>query len=358
MELAPTTKTTKRITALITALALVMTPTISVMAQSRAKLDRPSPAQAIDRVNKLMPNLDSPELQEMWEKMSVGRNRILKYAGPSRAALIDTNNIVELLRNGAEARRFALMLANDKDEAVARRGNRFLTWLDIASAKSREERHEKIRKLQVSVIETKTSDGRNQKDFVIRGKVVHRVFAAASPSEHASGPSVLNCYDDQPEPCLTPEEQDDYIIFLAAAADEAASMQSELDSEWAEYEAYCNNFGCEDEGQAAGPSEHSVALSGCLSDALVATAGGAVVAWEIIDGIAGVGGAVAHSVLVSTAHAVAVSGAITVGTLVFAYGLYNFIQCKRAKVRIPHISVSDRLRRPFGSVLLSSPSFF
>jgi len=357
MHLAKVMQQSKRTAAVVAALALALTPSASIGAQSRTNWDRTSSAQTIQRVNKLVPGLDWPEFQRTWEKMSSGRNRIMKYA-PSAAA--ETKDVVAVLPSDDVMRKAALRMASDKNKAIAQRGTRFLTWLDIASAKTPQERHEKIRRLPVSVIESKTSDGRIQKDFVIRGKVTRRVFAPAVPSDHPSGPSAFNCYNDEPEPCLTQEEQDDLVIFIAAAADETAAMQSELDSEWAEYEAYCNTWGCE-EGEnpaeaAHGPSEHTAA-QGCAAHAVVATVGGAMAAFEIIDGAMGVGGAVAHSALIATAEAAAISSAITVGVLLFAYGMYNFVQCKRAKiVAAPHEGVSDRLRPVFGSALSSTPS--
>jgi len=352
----PARETMKNAVAIGTAFVLTFSSSASLVAQSRTKWQATSHAQAVEHVDKLMPSVGSPEFQRTWEAMSDGRNRISRFAPAATTSM----NIGSLLEHATEMRAVALRLAKGSDQTAAKRASRLLTWLDIATSASREERHQRIRTLPVTVVESSTSDGRLQKDFVVRGRVVRRVLSAATQSDHFAGPSALSCYNEQPEPCLTQEEQDDLIIFIAAAEDEVAAMQSELDAEWAEYEAYCNTWGC-DEGNApdhpmSGPSEFTPILSaGCASQAAIATVGGAVAAFEIIDGALGVGGAVAHTALIATAEATAIAGGITAGVLLFAYGLYNFIECKRAKVRAPdQLGARIFLAPSLGTTKLSS----
>jgi len=127
-----------------------------------------STAQAIEHINESMPRLAWPEFQRTWETISSGRNRILTRAASTRVTSpVDAVMDIGVLMSDTERRNLAVRLATDPDKSVARRGSRLLTWLDIASAKSPGERHEKIRRLPVSVIESKVSpEGRIQKEFV------------------------------------------------------------------------------------------------------------------------------------------------------------------------------------------------
>lgn len=324
------------VVAIVTALVMVLSPAASVGAQERNKWMVTTQAQVIEHVDNLMPSATLPGFQGLWEEMTRARKRIFLVTPENKKSAMVGN----LLDDAREMRNIAYDLAKGPDQVLAKRASRLVTWLDIASAASKQEQHERIRRLPVRIVESTTPDGGIQKDFVVRGRVVRRVYSGAPKNDQNAGPSALTCYNEQPEPCLTQEEQDDLIIFIAAAEDEVAMIQSELDSEWAEYEAYCNTWGCEDGYDSAqdfrGPSELTLDLSwGCASHAAIATVGGAVAAFEIIDGAMGVGGAVAHSALIATAEAAAIAGGITAGVLLFAYGMYNFIQCKRAKVRAP-----------------------
>lgn len=341
----------KSVVAMATALVVAWSPMSTASAQSRTRWPLATQAQVVEQVENLMPASASPEFRRVWEGMTRARNRIAHFAPPAKKS----GNVGNLLEDAREMRKIAYGLAKGPDPVLAKRAGRLVTWLDIATAASKEERHERIRRLPVAIVESSTTDGGIQKDFVVRGRVVRRVYSGAMRNDHAAGPSaLLTCYNEQPEPCLTQEEQDDLIIFIAAAEDEVAMIQSELDAEWAEYEAYCNTWGCEDGNDPAqvssGPSESPFDSSwGCASHAAIATVGGAVAAFEIIDGAMGVGGAVAHSALIATAEAAAIAGGITAGVLLFAYGMYNFVQCKRAKVRAPDDAAAIVGLEPFSN---------
>jgi hypothetical protein len=257
----------------------------------------------------------------------------------------------EFLKQLPALREFAASLASDKDPRMARRGNAMSLWLDIASAQTHQERHARIRQLPVTVRTSQASeDGRVVKEFVMEGKTRLQVSFAVAPSHSAlSGPSISDdCYGGEPEPCSTQEDMDDLFVLLADSNNELSSGQADLDQEWAEYDDYCSNnpWDCDGnhlEVMPSGPSAAECdASGGCVGDAVAATAQGLAAGLEIVDGYVAAQGAVAEGVMLSIGEAAAIADGITIAVGVFGFFAYNFIQCKRAKVRAPLEFVQDR----------------
>lgn len=173
---------------------------------------------------------------------------------------------------------------------IAERATRLLRWLDIRSARSPSERHDKIRKLPVTITTTPARDGRDGlvKGYVAGGKLRMQWFvpsAALSPSPESieggpsSGPAIReDCYENEPEPCATEQEMEDYDIVLAQTQYELELAESENSAAQSEYVSFCNSNpwheACQQEPgtalAASGPSACGVVES-CWYHALYAT---------------------------------------------------------------------------------------
>lgn len=140
----------------------------------------------------------------------------------------------------------------------ASRASRLLMWLDIAEARTPTERHEMIRRLPVTVVESAATDGRvgTVKKYVMKGKTRLALFVPANPDlgrDALSGPSAGtrdDCYDG-PEPCVTWSDMDDLVIEVVAGQDEVNYQDAELSSYCGMYPEDCHSPG---QDQIGGPS--------------------------------------------------------------------------------------------------------
>jgi hypothetical protein len=153
-----------------------------------------------------------------------------------------------------------------------------LQIIDALSAPTAAEYHARLQKLPIKVTHTPsgTSVEGTLTTFAIKNVVRLRLFTApvvavgddtSAPAEGPGGPrepdaaatvaAQEECYDDygQPTACATEQDRQDAIVTAIAIDDEASALESEMNQQWAEYEAYCNDnpWACEgSEGEAVG----------------------------------------------------------------------------------------------------------
>lgn len=144
--------------------------------------------------------------------------------------------------------------------------------VDIYTAKTRDERHLKIRQLPVDVVRLEaTATTPAMLNFVAGGKVRVSVPLDVAPetsTDAPSGPSAESSFDlcDEP-PCATLQEMEDLAVLVASTEYELEVMQADHDAELAAWEARCvaEPWTC---GNTSGPSE---ADAPCISQAVLAT---------------------------------------------------------------------------------------
>lgn len=220
-------------------------------------------------------------------------------------------------------------------------------WIDIAAAKTRAERHEKILKLPVKIVVSSPTDGRVGviKSFVAGGRTHARLFipapeATSMPDEQSSGPAVSEspvaqdqCYDDDgtPDTCATEQDAEDLIAVASDTEAEAEGYQAEADG-------WCQQTGCDDSdpatGSAYGPFEPDMRACGRKFLTWALYFGGFAAAYVNAFGVAG---AIAGGAAVG-AGTVFVAGVGLVVAIGFAgLALYDLASC--AKMQEPTLDV-------------------
>ncbi len=254
------------------------------------------------------------------------------------------------------------LLAGQKsaDPKIAVTAKRALQWLDIASATTASERHDRIRQLPVTVARSAASDGRigTVTSYVAGGKTRLKIFTPTlsqyyssselGTTEPPSGPSAgappagRECYEGgQPADCATEEELEDVAIATAALGSEIDSSQAEYDAITGEIESYCsqNPWDCGDTSAeamtpASGPAAagYVCGSSKCYEqavNALMALGGAGVtylgVSGSIID--ASATGVIAASSLTVAAW----YGAVALASFGLGYFGYNYYTCWRQR---------------------------
>jgi len=263
---------------------------------------------------------------------------------------------------------------------VAVRATRMLHLLDILVAKTASERHERVRRLRVTIVTSAPADGRNGvlKSYIVSGKTRIRRFVPAAHApvlatsgtldeERRPGPAAditgrwkldgqggcywdanddgpdqcqppeggggETCYDNEPAPCATDQELEDYDIVNAEVQAQLDAEQAEYDSAYADYSSFCDsnpsNEGCQQPDTlpaASGPSAYDC-TTGCWAHAAGATGWLAVGAANLAFRVWARNAAAAAGLRLSAA-AVSASTVALVGSA-FMVGWYigSFIDC-------------------------------
>lgn len=311
----------------------------------------------------------------------------------------------QLLNDTAQVRRELLANQTSGSPKTAERATRLLRLLDIATAKTASERHEKIRKLPVTITMFPAADGRNGivKNFVVGGKTRMRRFIPSVPThtsttapedERMSGPaadmsdstgrwklggpgecywdpndegpdqcvplgrwksdgqggcywdandggpdqcqpppSVETCYDNEPAPCASEQEMEDYDIVLAQTQYELETSDAENNAAYTDYVNFCNSNpsheGCQ-EGDAGLPMSGPSACefrAGCWTNALYATEWVGVGLMNYGFRLAARAGAAAVGVRLATATVAASTIGLALSTFMAGYYVGSFIDC-------------------------------
>lgn len=153
----------------------------------------------------------------------------------------------QAMRLTLERARFeAVPLLLSENPKVVARAKRTIQMYNIANARTKEQRHELIQRLPVTVDRQESVSG-TAVTYSARGKVRLQLTLAATPfvtgnSDVTSGPSAEttmdDCYDGPP-PCATSQEMDDLGILIADSVAEMDNAQSEGSSIDAEYSSFC-----------------------------------------------------------------------------------------------------------------------
>lgn len=246
---------------------------------------------------------------------------------------------ISQLRQELQARK---MSANPK---TAERATRLLRWLDIAGANTAAERHEKIRNLPVTITTSPATDGRNGvvRNYIAGGKIRMRRFIPSleqlgseerNEPEQPSGPAAREeCYDNEPEPCATQQEMEDYDIVLAETQYELEWYESENNAAYEEYSNFCSSHpeyeGCQDPNAdqiISGPSAR--AFAGCWTQAGYATQWVGVGLVNLGFRYAARAGAAAMGTTLSAATVAASTAALVGSAFMAGYYVGSFIDCK------------------------------
>lgn len=301
--------------------------------------------------------VESPAAPPWFVQVLNGKGEVVVFdkaalgvRSPVAASTAELPGPIDQLRQELQERQKS---ANPKAAGVA---TRLLRWLDIAGAKTASERHEKIRKLPVTITTSPATDGRDGivKNYVANGKTRMRRFipsvaphtsSTSEEDERLSGPTAEiterwtseaqegeTCYDNEPGPCATEEEMEDYDVLLAQTQYELESYESEYNGDYNDYSSFCNsnpsNPACQEpdtELLESGPS--ACEFRGCWGHAAEAT--GWLVFGFVNLGFRVAARAAAASVSVRlAAAAVSASTAALIGSA-FMVGWYigSFIDC-------------------------------
>jgi hypothetical protein len=245
----------------------------------------------------------------------------------------------------------ALALKGSSVPFEARLGGVLFNIVDISTS-SGAEKHNKIKRLPVSMVETKSVDGRQGtvKNFVARGKTHFSVFVPAPNTgvvpdletiELSPGPNEGNssgtrnefdCYGGEPEPCATQQEMDDFMSFLAYQQSEMELIQIEVDAGLAEIENYCSQNPWECEEPVSGPSDSSDCFGKCTDQAVAALVGAVMTTGEIILAANHMAGAYVATGAVSSGFLVGSGLVIGATAFMAGYAFGTFLGCKLARI--------------------------
>lgn len=281
------------------------------------------------------------------------KREAVRPAGPSQGSVVpDLDQLRQQLRD----------MKNSEVPSLVRIADRMQRWVDLASATSAAERSRLIKRFPVKITTSPSTDGRagTVKSFAADGKTRVRVFvptvsthafAATPQDDQPSGPAINvsdgqeECYGGQPGPCATPEQMDELVATIAQAQSDVDAYQVELDVNYAEYAAHCDQspWDCGDlsgDSQTALSGPSACAAASCWGWAGAAVALVATTATGLITAAASVLPAIGAAALASNvATDIAVATIATSAMAGAAVG--TFVSCKLGYFRTPTVNVTE-----------------
>jgi hypothetical protein len=217
----------------------------------------------------------------------------------------------------AKLRRDLEGLKNSRIPLVREGAARLEKFLEIATTKSALHRSALIQEL----VEEHLASARAAKVAKNAGPAIN--LRADSADAVQSGPSAdsgSNCYEGEPEPCATPQEQAELAAFLSSTDSQNSSMQSQHDSASS---SYCAQYGCDDDLFVSGPNavgpcaDQFYNAASSIAQSAAVTSG----AWFTLNGAVAAGLQLGAGVVAGVYATVGLAG------FVAGYALYTAVEC-------------------------------
>ncbi len=220
-----------------------------------------------------------------------------------------------------------------------------LLRLDVALATTPQERHEAVRRLPLVITSEPARDGRNGliRRYLAGGKTrIDGFIHAASEINQTpnSGPSSSElCTDDEPEPCATEQEMNDFLAELTGESQAVATAEAEYNATDSEYQSFCNQNpgscdlpGFEEEPVVSGPN---CIFEGCFGKGAAAAGNVVLAAGAIAVADAKASRAIATGTRVAVAFLSWWTVAAVATVVIAAVAVAEYTDCKNAAVRLP-----------------------